>query len=462
LLNGILGAEVLPVGVTPITAVPTRIKHGEASSITVTFAERAAQTLEIAHLAEFATEQQNPGNSKHVTRIVVQFPSERLRDGVTFVDTPGLGSLATRGAAETLAYLPKCDLGVVLIDSGTSLGPDDLRTIQSLREAAVPVHLLLSKADLVATADREQILAYVKEHVKSECRTDLPVHPVSALASHRKMLDQWFQQDILPLYGKAQELKNASVRRKIGALRDAVNAVLKFRLRMGKSGEAVDRERIREVELKLRQATGKIQEVRPTSEHEIEKLPFLASQILQDAAAQLLQEMSLLENRKSSVSDLVLANISSAVQERTKVFHEYITTLARHSTEELIEAGKLLGVANVPRENEFDDFVHDVPIFAMQGQTVQVSRPALSVVLGKKYAKNRIARQLSDQVGPSLEQALETHSELLRSWVVTALKQLKLGFDVYADSFRAQAERLLAESEPRGSGPANKTTSAGN
>ena len=62
-------------------------------------------------LGEFATEQHNPNNIKHVTRVTITIPVSRLSEGVSFVDTPGLGSLATGGAAETLAYLPRCDLG---------------------------------------------------------------------------------------------------------------------------------------------------------------------------------------------------------------------------------------------------------------------------------------------------------------------------------------------------------------
>jgi hypothetical protein len=64
------------------------------------------ERFDISQLQEFVAEQLNHGNEKHVTRIVVQLPSSRLREGIAFVDTPGLGSLATRGAAETLAYLP--------------------------------------------------------------------------------------------------------------------------------------------------------------------------------------------------------------------------------------------------------------------------------------------------------------------------------------------------------------------
>ena len=214
LLNAILETDVLPVGVTPITAVPTRITHADAPSLTVWFSEAPRKKLEIFHLQEFATEQQNPGNTKHVTRLVVALPSPRLEGGVAFVDTPGLGSLATSSATETLAYLPKCDLGVVLIDAGSTLTTDDLQTIMTLQQAAIPVNVLLSKADLLGPEDRDRIVRYVKEHIASECKLELPVHPVSVVPASKGMLNDWFENQIVPLYARSQELRAASLRRK--------------------------------------------------------------------------------------------------------------------------------------------------------------------------------------------------------------------------------------------------------
>ena len=72
------------------------------------------------------------------------------------VDTPGVGSLARSGGSETFAYLPYCDLGVVLIDAASTLTPDDLDLLRLLYEAAVPAQVVLSKADLLTPADRER------------------------------------------------------------------------------------------------------------------------------------------------------------------------------------------------------------------------------------------------------------------------------------------------------------------
>ena len=243
LLNAVLGTDVLPVGVTPVTAVPTRITHGEEPSLTVSFTDAPAKTFEIARLGEFATEQQNPGNAKHVTRITVTIPASRLASGVSFVDTPGLGSLATSGAAETLAYLPKCDLGVVLIDAGSTLTDGDVRTILALQEAAIPAHVLLSKADLLDRPDCEKTIAYVKQHIGSETGLDLPVHPVSVRPSHRHLLDRWFGEDILPLFSRSQELRAASLQRKIGMLRESVVFLLRKKIQRSQQASRKIRKR---------------------------------------------------------------------------------------------------------------------------------------------------------------------------------------------------------------------------
>ena len=90
LLNHVLRFDVLPVGVNPITAVPTRLVSGPEPRLTVEFADRRVERLEVTALPDFVTEQRNPGNAKGVRRIVVELPAARLSEGIVFVDTPGL------------------------------------------------------------------------------------------------------------------------------------------------------------------------------------------------------------------------------------------------------------------------------------------------------------------------------------------------------------------------------------
>ena len=100
---------------------------------------RKSQLGEIAH---FVAEAGNPGNKRNVIKAVAEIPSPHLKQGIVLVDTPGLGSLAKRGASETLAYLPSADLGVLLIDAGSTLSEEDIGTLRLLYEAGIPSHHL--------------------------------------------------------------------------------------------------------------------------------------------------------------------------------------------------------------------------------------------------------------------------------------------------------------------------------
>jgi GTP-binding protein EngB required for normal cell division len=260
-LNYILGSDVLPVGVNPITAVPTRIMFGATPNVRISHVDGKTEEAAIGRLPEFVSEQHNPGNAKHVTRIVVELPSTRLREGVIFVDTPGLGSLATAGAAETLAYLPQCDLGVVLVDASSTLTEEDLATVERLYEAATPVLVLLSKADLLVPEDRERSAQYIAGQIDSQLGVKVPVHAVSIKESHAKLLDQWFLEQIQPFYAKHRELAQESLRRKIGALHESVEAALRVHLDLSEKGPKKDGQRLRVAETELRRAAGRFEEI---------------------------------------------------------------------------------------------------------------------------------------------------------------------------------------------------------
>ena len=80
LLNHIAGLDVLPVGVTPVTAVPTRLEGGKSRRPGLVSESRPRQ-IEISQPWEYASEEGNRGNGKHVTAIAVRVPSSRLGPG---------------------------------------------------------------------------------------------------------------------------------------------------------------------------------------------------------------------------------------------------------------------------------------------------------------------------------------------------------------------------------------------
>jgi GTP-binding protein EngB required for normal cell division len=445
LLNAMLGIDVLPVGVTPITAVPTRLLYGETPVVHVWFANRTPEEFDIAHLPEFVAEQLNRGNEKHVTRIVVQLPSPRLREGIAFVDTPGLGSLATRGAAETLAYLPRCDLGVVLIDAGSTLTPDDLQTIQILYDAAIPAMVLLSKADLLTLEDRSRVIGYVKDHIKEELNLDLAVRAVSVMAGSKDLVAQWFEEDIAPLYSQRQELKLRSIRRKLGALRQSVEMALRTRLRRKDQISPKKVEQLRVVEAELRQASGRLEEMKKTARGVANDLQYSSMRTLRFAAATLVESWSKQGAGDEAVPGIVRNAVTCTVQEQTESLRRRLDAMAHKLHETLRATAKVLEVEDVPGEREFAGVVREMPAFDPGDLNIHIKRPFLFSLLGGNISRSIVTKRLADGVGGQLTKSLSAYHALLYDWSERTLGQIQRRFDAYANSYRAQVERLVGD-----------------
>jgi GTP-binding protein EngB required for normal cell division len=444
LLDKVLETDVLPVGVTPITAVPTRIMYGEQASVAVWFAEKPAERHPIERLAEFVAEDSNPGNSKHITRIVVQLPARRLHQGVVFVDTPGLGSLATRGAAETLAYLPRCDLGVVLIDAASALTPNDLQTIQTLYEAGIPANVLLSKADLPTSGDRARLLSYVQTQISSELGLDLTVRPISVVGGFDDLVNDWFRAEIQPLYASHQQMRTASLQRKVGGLKRSVEAALMARLRRDGSdaGEPV----IGEAEERLRLATARIVEAENANGRSADDLARARSIVLHEAAVALLEAWTASPDGVDA-KNVVHNQLRVLAHERGLALREQLVSLGRELAASLAQAGALLRLANVPDDNELVGLVREMPILDPGPLAVDVQRPSLATLLGRGVTQARIEHKLTARMGSAVSQLLADYGRVLQSWARRILSEMRQRFESYADTYRAQAARVVAGSD---------------
>ena len=447
LLNHILDTEVLPVGVNPITAVPTRIIHGDEPALTVTYPDRNPERVEVARLAEFVSEQFNAGNAKHVARIVLELPAKRLRDGVVFVDTPGLGSLATVGAAETLAYLPQCDLGVVLVDAGSTLTQEDLSTIQSLNEAAIPASVLLSKADLLGMEDRHKSVDYISAQITSQLGLKLSVFPVSTRAVHARLLEEWFEHEIAPLCERHQEMAQQSVRRKVGALREAVEAALKVRTEVAAKGSKEEKKHLYEAETQLRRATGNFEGVGAFCRRASDEVRLLGGIGLSRAAGEIAQAWLGKDGKHTDASGIVNQNLAKISVEGANQIHSKIQALSQDLSRALAGAATALGVA-VPRDEDLTAVVKEMPRLDPGPLEISVRRDFL-ILLGKAITRRRVENTLGHQIGPAVDEAFHRYGRLMESWSRRTLAELHRQFDAHADGYRAQIERLTGGSEAR-------------
>ena len=423
LLNALLGTDVLPVGITPITAIPTKLRYGAALKAAVSYGDGRNAFVPIEELRRLVSEQGNPGNVKNIVRALVEVPSPRLRDGILLVDTPGLGSLAKRGAVETLAYLPSCDLALLLVDAGATLSEEDVGTLRLLYEAGIPALILLSKSDLLAEGDLHQVISYIQVHVKHELGLDVVVHPVSALPNYSVMLDQFFEHELVPRFEQARSLREASVARKIGALREAIVTALEGSLHREKRSPASDGSKdALKFESELRIVTGEVGEQNTALDRAFRELAETPNVALDRVAEQAVLWAA--SHSVSEIPSLQLAEwVHEVIWESVQGLIERLRSVGNHAIESLQRIAREMGRADAPAKEDFEVLLRDMPRFelATLPDAISVSHWKF---LGDALVRSRIKTSLRESIGPLLKDELHHYGGALSQWGGQVVRKL--------------------------------------
>lgn len=440
LLNALLGTNVLPVGVNPITAVPTKLRYGASLKAAVAYGDGRGALVSIEELARLVTEQGNPGNLQNIVRAIVEVPSPRLQQGILLVDTPGLGSLARRGAAETLAYLPSCDLALLLIDAGATLNEEDLGTLRLLYEAGIPALVLLSKADLLDHGDLHQATIYIEEHIKHDLGLSIIVHPVSALGKDSVLLDQFFEQELLPRFEEARTLKEASVSRKIGALREAITSAIESTLNRERRAGSTQITDVSELEATLRKITGEVGERDNVLYREFRDFGDKPNTILDMVA----EEAILWTHNDSAarIPSLQLAEwIQDAIRQLVQEAIEKLRSTGNHAIDTLQRIANELGKTDAPSRGEFEMLLRGMPRFELATLPQEISIGHWRL-LGDGLVRSRIRASLDKSIGPLLKDELQRYGMALSKWGEQIARKLDALVNSYADAYRVQVQRI--------------------
>lgn len=182
LINRLLGTEVLPAGVLPLTAVPTVLERGDPA-LHVSFADGHSETHQLDELADFVTEERNPGNRRGVQRAVARLHAPLLDEGVRLVDTPGVGSVLAHNTAATDAYLPSLDAAILVTSADPPISQGERAFLERVAEHAVRLLVVLNKADYLTADELERTVAFTEQVIRQVVPDwPGPVYPLSARA----------------------------------------------------------------------------------------------------------------------------------------------------------------------------------------------------------------------------------------------------------------------------------------
>jgi GTP-binding protein EngB required for normal cell division len=445
LLNALLGTNVVPVGVNPITAVPTKLRYGASLKAAVSYGDGRSALVSIEELSRLVTEQGNPGNLANIVRAIVEVPSPRLQQGILLVDTPGLGSLAKRGATETLAYLPSADLALVLIDAGATLNEEDLGTLQLLYGAGVPALVLLSKADLLANGDVQQATANIGEHIKHDLGLSVVVHPVSALSKYPAMLDQFFERELFPRFEKTRALKEASVSRKIGALRESITSAIESNLDRARRNDSKFTIDLSDLESTLRMVTGAVGE-----QHTVLSRAFCEFGEQPNAVLDLVADQAVRWKRTgpaTRISSLQLSeSIHNVIWQLVQRPIEQLRNTGNHAIDSLQRIAKELGKTDTPSRGEFEMLLREMPRFELATLPEEITLGRWKI-LGDRIVRSRIKDSLQESIGSLLKKELHRYGSALSQWGEQIVRKLETLVNSYADAYRVQIHRISGTSD---------------
>ena len=92
-INALLGEEILPTGILPLTSIITLIRFGITKRAEVVFLDKRRCTIDATELRQYVSESENTKNEKKVHHVELMYPSHFLKNGIVLIDTPGVNRL---------------------------------------------------------------------------------------------------------------------------------------------------------------------------------------------------------------------------------------------------------------------------------------------------------------------------------------------------------------------------------
>lgn len=186
LLNALVERPVLPMGIAPVTSVPTLIRYGRSPSARVRLQGGGWTKIPLDAVERYVSAEKNPENRLLVEALEIFLPSPRLEKGMCLVDTPGLGSVFLGHSAATRKFIPHIDAAIIVIGADPPLSRDELELVEQVARETNNLIFVLNKADRSSEAERAAAIAFARGVLESHPGKFRPaIFEVSALEQLR-------------------------------------------------------------------------------------------------------------------------------------------------------------------------------------------------------------------------------------------------------------------------------------
>ena len=182
LVNALLGRDLLPSGVTPLTAVTTTVRYGDDERAQVRFLDGHEEKHSLAALPDLVTERGNPGNRRRIAGVTVYVTAPVLEGGVELVDTPGTGSVFQWDTEAAHEALESMDAAVFVLTADPPVSATERDLLGRVAGLSVTTFAVLNKADYLDEPGLAEAVGFTRR-VLGKAGHPGTVYPMSARAA---------------------------------------------------------------------------------------------------------------------------------------------------------------------------------------------------------------------------------------------------------------------------------------
>ncbi len=473
-VNALLGADVLPAAVIPLTSIVTAVTWGEEPRAEISFLDGRTESVTVEDLSRYVTERGNPKNGLGVERAVLYYPAGELRDGVFLVDTPGVGSVYRHNTEAAYAFVPESDAAVFLSSADPPISEGERAFLEDVRAEAARMFFVLNKVDYLSEKDRDEALAFTQDVLTGALGTRPKLYPISARqALVAKLVGNEAELEASGLAEFERDFRRFLMREKGGVILTSIAAQARKLLADARNGLEIEERALQipiedlagrsdEMERVFAQALESRDDIRTLLRREAEKLVQMVEEDLatlrRDSTAELLRgaeaflaESTDIRAAAAEVDEFVRGALRQRierwrVEEDRKVGQAFHEATSRHveETNRLIGwtirlCGELLEVAlssvdlpgGIASETRFTYSFLEVPTI------LESLLPDMSKLLPAGVIRKRVFRDVREKI-PEL---VDKHSGRLRWDFVQRLDRSRLALE------RALDDRLEATIE---------------
>lgn len=170
MINALLGTDVLPTSVLPMTAVITRVLYGE-KRIVIKYKDGGEQEADTEQLKDFATklDAETQRRASEIKEILVYYPSVFCQNHIELIDTPGLND-SDDMTSVTLSVLGNIDTAIMIVSATMplSLSEQEL-VIKAIGEQGIHhIIFVITHIDDVEPEERDAVAEFIKKRIMGD------------------------------------------------------------------------------------------------------------------------------------------------------------------------------------------------------------------------------------------------------------------------------------------------------